>query len=122
MGESYVHAEWMLGWLRLRFLEQPEPAYAQFKKIYALVKSPQSQARFAFWAGEAAKKLGHPQESQAWYQKAANHSGTYYGQLANSRLRSSHKKSLAIFCFAKRPSFSNDLSKLFEKRPLVKVL
>ena len=122
MGESYVHAAWMLAWLRFSFLGQSESAYAQFKKVYALVKSPQSQARFAFWAGEAAKKLGHPQESQAWYQKAANHSGTYYGQLANSRLRSSHKNPLAIFCFAKKPSSSDALFKQFEKRPLVKVL
>ena len=122
MGESYVHAEWMLAWLRLRFLGQAETAYAQFKKIYALVKSPQSQARFAFWAGEAAKKLGHHQDCQTWYKKAANHSGTYYGQLAISQLRLVHKKPLAIFCFAKKPSTSDAVYKNFEKRPLVKVL
>jgi soluble lytic murein transglycosylase len=122
MGESYVHAKWMVGWLQLRFLNQPQPAYEQFKKMYALVKSPQSQARFAFWAGEAAKVLKQSTQSHNWYHKAAHHKGTFYGQLAISQLRHVHKKVIPIFHFIKTNAIPASTVSQFEKRPLVRVL
>ncbi len=122
-GENFVHASWMMGWLQLRFLNQPRRAFEQFKKVYPLVKTPQSQSRFAFWAGEAAKNLGLKIESINWYQKASLHPGTFYGQLAISRLRTfaEHGRRL-ILSFPQSLSVSTELKKSFNNRPLVKVL
>jgi len=93
-GENYVNANWLMGWISLRFLGQAKPAYNAFKNTYAQVKSPQSLSRFAFWTAEAAYKIGLRQEAEGWYNKAAAIEGTYYGFLASSRLKSIYKKSI----------------------------
>ena len=121
MGESFVHAQWMIGWLQLRFLNQPQAAFEQFKKIHGLVKTPQSQSRFAFWAGEAAKALGNGQQSYQWYKKAANHKGTFYGQLAISCLQITDP-SYRIENFLHKTSSTTVLKKKFSNRPFVQVL
>ena len=47
-GEGYVHAEWMIGWLQLKFLKQPEKKPMNVLRKYTLFFGPQSKSRFAF--------------------------------------------------------------------------
>jgi len=81
-GERYIEAEWMAGWISLRFLDDKAAALARFEHLYKAVKTPASQARAAYWAARAAKALGRTQDAMRWYTAAAHHVATYYGQLA----------------------------------------
>ncbi|MCB1563069.1 MAG: lytic transglycosylase domain-containing protein [Alphaproteobacteria bacterium] len=85
-GLSYAQAEWLAGWLALRFLHEPTQAYEHFQALYEKVNSPISRARAAYWAGRASEGFGDKTISQDWYRKAAQHQTVYYGQLAGAKL------------------------------------
>lgn len=81
-GEDFAEAEWLAGWLALRFEEQPRTALRHFAKMYEGVARPISQARAAYWAGRAADAVVDRAQARTWYDRAANHPSTFYGQLA----------------------------------------
>jgi len=86
-GADYAEAEWYLGWLALRFLNQAMIGKTHFEQMYEHVKSPISRGRAAYWAGRAWEDFGNPQKAIFWYSKAYHHPSTYYGQLASLRLK-----------------------------------
>jgi len=81
-GAPHARAEWLAGWIALRFLDRPGEAYQRFRALYEKVDSPVSRARAAYWAGRAAERLGNPPMARHWYERAAAHPTTFYGQLA----------------------------------------
>ena len=92
-GLGFAEGEWLAGWIALRFLDQPRDAYRHFQRLRMGVSSPISLARSTFWAGEAARVLaardpaeGWDEAGQGWYRLAAEHGGSFYGQLARGRL------------------------------------
>lgn len=86
-GFSFAQAEWLAGWLALRYLDQPLQAFKHFQSLHTKVKTPISRARAAYWAGRAAREIaGQDELSIKWYQSASRHITAYYGQLAASEL------------------------------------
>ncbi len=85
-GEEFIAAEWLAGWLALRFERQPNTALRHFEHLYAGAAAPVDQARAAYWAGRSAAALGQPALAGEWYQHAARYYVTYYGQLAADEL------------------------------------
>lgn len=85
-GIGFAQGEWLAGWISLRFLKQPRRGYEHFARLYYGVKSPISQSRGAYWAGEAARTMGNETWSKRWYKIAAGFRTTFYGQLAAHRL------------------------------------
>ena len=85
-GIAFAEGEFFAGWLALRFLRQPEQAYRHFQRLYEGVSYPISLSRAAYWAGEAANAIGEPDWARRWYELAANHMTTFYGQMAAARL------------------------------------
>ncbi|MGH1399248.1 MAG: lytic transglycosylase domain-containing protein, partial [Alphaproteobacteria bacterium] len=81
-GFAYAQAQWLTGWLALRFMNKPEEAYRRFTAFYQKVESPISKARAAYWAGRAAEKSGKQADARTWYQNAARYQTVFYGQLA----------------------------------------
>jgi len=86
---AYAEAEWLAGWIALRFLDNSQQALDHFTRLYENVRYPISLSRAAYWAGRALDKAGQPQEAQAWYVKGAQYITTFHGQLAVSRLENS---------------------------------
>ena len=84
---SVSEAEWLAGWISLRFLKDGETALAHFEKVYDSVQTPPSLARGAYWTGRTTEYLGRPDLAAEWYQRAATYVTTYYGQLALARLK-----------------------------------
>jgi soluble lytic murein transglycosylase len=84
---SVSEAEWLAGWIALRFLKDGEAALAHFEKVYDSVQTPPSLARGAYWTGRTTEALGRPDLAAEWYQRAATYVTTYYGQLALARLK-----------------------------------
>ena len=85
-GGDYAEAEWLSGWLALRFINRPKTAFRHFVRLYDRVVAPVRQARAAYWAGRAAAALRDQAGAVAWYRRAALHSASFYGQLASVEL------------------------------------
>jgi soluble lytic murein transglycosylase len=85
-GKMQADAEFLAGFIALRFLEDPKTARGHFQKLHDGVASPISRSRGAYWAGRAADSANDPAGARTWYAKAAEHLTTFYGQLAAGKL------------------------------------
>jgi soluble lytic murein transglycosylase len=85
-GLGFAEGEWLAGWIALRWLREPATALPHFTRLHAGVTTPVSRARGAYWAGRAAEAAGRDADARVWYETAARHLTTYYGQLAAARL------------------------------------
>ena len=113
-GFSYAQAQWLAGWLALRFLNKPEEGYERFESLYRKVKTPMSKARASYWAGRAAHDLKKKDLEQSWYKKAAEFQTVFYGQLANAALSRSNKLPKS-----KLPRLSNTEKRNYQKNEFV---
>ena len=85
-ASTYSEAEWLAGWIALRFLDDARAALAHFTRMHGAVTTPISRARAAYWAGLAAATLGDPEGAGLWYGRAAAYPATFYGQIAITRI------------------------------------
>ncbi len=116
-GEAFADAEWLSGWISLRFLREPARSAEHFAHLDANVSSPVSRARALYWRAEAARALGQTEEANARLADAARFEYTYYGQLAANKLGQP-----AYFTLAAPAVISSDARARFESRELVRVL
>ncbi|MCZ6523941.1 MAG: lytic transglycosylase domain-containing protein [Alphaproteobacteria bacterium] len=85
-GADFAEAEWLAGWIALRFLDEDRVAYGHFARLYEAVRFPISRARGAYWAGRSAESMGESKLAQQWYALGAAHPTAFYGQLAALKL------------------------------------
>src|SRR6202011_3162369 len=78
--------EFTAGWIALRFLRAASPAALHFARIGVGSANPTTLARAGYWQGRAAEAAGRSQEAHTAYAAAAEHSTSYYGQLARAKL------------------------------------
>jgi soluble lytic murein transglycosylase len=117
-GAAYADAEWLAGWISLRFLKDFEVARAHFQAMHGAVEYPISLARAAYWAGRALEAKGNDEGAVDWYRKAAVNPLTYYGQLAFAHLRPGRSLELpAAFATSAEPAEAE----AFETHDLVQV-
>lgn len=116
-GENFASAEFLSGWIALRFLKKPEVALKHFEKLHKGVKSPISVARARFWLAKTHHALGDKDTSTSWYDKAKVHKATYYGQLAHKEVtgQTPNFKPAAL-------SVDGATKNKFENRDLVKAI
>ena len=81
-GGDFAEAEWLSGWIALRFLNEPAVALNHFSRLYNAVQFPVSRSRAAYWAGRAATEMKDDALTRQWYGDAARFPTTFYGQLA----------------------------------------
>jgi soluble lytic murein transglycosylase len=116
-GEAFADAEWLSGWLSLRFLNQPQRAAEHFSHLSENVSSPVSLSRALYWRAQAAEALGRRDEAEQMLSQAARFNFTYYGQLAATR--GSLTASLSL---PDTSRISNEARTRFENRELVRAL
>jgi soluble lytic murein transglycosylase len=85
-AEKRIDAEVHAGWIALRFLNHPATAARHFSSAAQIATRPISIARSLYWQGRAAEALGASREARGYFERAAEYSVTYYGQLARTRL------------------------------------
>jgi peptidoglycan lytic transglycosylase len=85
-GFYRVDAHFTAGWVALRFLRDPKTAAEHFAHIVEGTENPHSLGRGGYWQGRAAEAMGQNAQAKAFYEAAAQHTATYYGQLARARL------------------------------------
>ncbi len=78
-GVPGVEADWLAGWIALRFLGDSRAAYRHFRAMHSTVTMPVSIARAAYWAGLSAEG---DEETTRWLDEAALYPATFYGQMA----------------------------------------
>jgi soluble lytic murein transglycosylase len=78
--------EFTAGWIALRFLRDPATAAQHFARIGVGSLNPTALARAGYWQGRAAEAAGRSQDARNAYAAAAEHSTSYYGQLARAKL------------------------------------
>ncbi|MBT6404653.1 MAG: lytic transglycosylase domain-containing protein [Rhodospirillaceae bacterium] len=81
-GAAFAESEFLAGWIQLSFLKAPNAAENHFATLYEGVRYPISRARGAFWKGRAAAARGEQEHAREWWQRAAEHPSTFYGQQA----------------------------------------
>ena len=85
-GGDYAEAEFNAGWIALRFLNEPERAETHFLALASVVATPISLSRAYYWLGRAAAAQKDSGLAASYYQSAAQHYYSYYGQLAAEEL------------------------------------
>ena len=113
---SYGDAEWLSGWIALRFLNKPTEARKHFAAIEGNVASPISVSRAAYWLGRAEVAAGHAKRAEAAYRRAAAIPTAFYGQLAALELATSPAVPAASF-----PDAGAKERKAFEQQPVARV-
>ncbi len=85
-GADFAAAEFMAGWLALRFNKQADKAFGHFEALYNGAATPISKSRGAYWAGKASKALQQDSIATQWFQAAARYQTAFYGQMAIAEL------------------------------------
>lgn len=85
-GSSYSEAEFLTGYIALRYHKDPALALDHFTRIMARAATPYGKARAAYWSGRAAEAAGDKETAAKWYTAGAEHMATFYGQLAAHQL------------------------------------
>ena len=85
---NYSEAQFLAGWIALRFLNQPDTALNHFHLLAKAVGRPISKARAYYWIGRAHEAAGNLAEAAAAYRTATQAPETFYGQLALAKIDS----------------------------------
>lgn len=83
---SYSDAEFVCGYITLRFRHDPAEAFDHFAHILARSTSPYAKARAAYWGGRAAEAENKGDLANKWYAVGAENMATFYGQLSAHEL------------------------------------
>jgi soluble lytic murein transglycosylase len=116
-GEAFAEAEWLAGWLQLRFLDNAARAAEHFSHLSENVSAPVSRARALYWRAEAARALNQTEEAERLLTEAARFNFTYYGQLAATR--GNRTATLSLPPIAR---VSDETRARFQNRELVRAL
>jgi soluble lytic murein transglycosylase len=85
-GNAFSEAEFLLGYIALRYMKQPALAFEHFSQILTRVNTPYAKSRAGYWGGRAAEAQGKSELAAKWYAAGADHMATFYGQLAAHQL------------------------------------
>lgn len=78
-------AEFHAGWYALRALNDPKTASRHFGRILEVSNRPLSASRAWYWLGRASE-VAKDGKARDYFARAAQHSSTFYGQLAAARI------------------------------------
>lgn len=79
-------AEWLSGWIALRFLNRPYVALEHFNYIYNNCSYPISLSKASYWLGKTYQTIDDNKKAKYWYTKSANFPLTFYGQISTKML------------------------------------
>jgi soluble lytic murein transglycosylase len=85
-GQPYAEAEWLAGWIALRFLHDAPAAELHFGNLYQHVVTPIGKGRGAYWSARAFEAAGDKLAAHHWYELAAANTTSFYGQLASAQI------------------------------------
>src|SRR5208282_2805796 len=84
-GDNLSEAEFLAGWVALRFLHDPSRAVRHFEAS-SIAGFPRGQARAAYWLGRAKLEGGAAKDARRYFAEAASRFYLFYGALAHQAL------------------------------------
>ncbi len=85
-GDAYIEAEFLAGWISLRFLNEPNTALGHLLAARTAAKSSKSIALSEYWLGRTALALGDGASANLHFHAAARYPQYFYGQLGRQAL------------------------------------
>jgi soluble lytic murein transglycosylase len=85
-GDALVEAEFLSGWIALRFLSEPQDALIHFIALRGAAKSSKQIALAEYWLGRTALVLGDRGNAIVHFHAAAKYPQYFYGQLGRQAL------------------------------------
>lgn len=79
---DYIDAEFMSGWIALRYLKKTSIALIHFKRLEKAADGPRSKSSAAYWLSRTYKARGNKALANKYLERSASRPRTYYGQLA----------------------------------------
>ncbi|WP_159104330.1 lytic transglycosylase domain-containing protein [Sneathiella glossodoripedis] len=116
-GGKFASAEWLAGWIALRFLHEYDEALVHFTRLYENVSYPISRARGAYWIARAYAAMKDEKSAKYWFEEATRYSSTFYGQVAMSELGLESAPELK-----KKSSFNRETRQRLDKNELVMIV
>jgi soluble lytic murein transglycosylase len=112
-----LDAEFLAGWLALRFVNDNDEARQHFQVLFENAQTPISRARGAYWLGRTYEAMGDSSDAEQAYQVAAAMNVTYYGQLAAAKVDSN-----AMVSAAPEPTIPAPVRNEFYSRDMVQAV
>ena len=110
-GLEFSEAEFLAGWIALRYLKSPTAALVHFKKLEAGVSRPISLARARYWKARCYEATGDLVSAVEQYKLAAQAPESFYGQIALARIDASptlHVNDMSVDAAAVRDDFEKE--------------
>jgi len=85
-GNSYIEAEFLAGWVALRYLNKPQAALRHFLALRKAATDSRNIARGEYWLGRTALELGDRGSAVIHFHGAAKYPQYFYGQLGRQAL------------------------------------
>ena len=85
-GDSYVEAEFLAGWIALRYLNEPHAALRHFLALRRAATDSRRIALGEYWLGRTALALGDRGSAVIHFHVAAKYPQYFYGQLGRQSL------------------------------------
>jgi soluble lytic murein transglycosylase len=85
-GDDMPDAEFLAGWIALRYLRNTDAALKHFTRLYDGATSRTDKARGGYWLGRTYLAMGDKGTASQYFKGAAQHSTIYYGQLAREHV------------------------------------
>jgi soluble lytic murein transglycosylase len=85
-GDSYVEAEFLAGWVALRYLNEPHTALRHFIALRRAATDSRNIALGEYWLGRTALALGDRGSAVIHFHGAAKYPQYFYGQLGRQAL------------------------------------
>ena len=127
--ETRSEAEFLAGWVALRFMKEPRLAEPHFEAARLIKGYARDEARAAYWLGRTKLALGARKEAERFFREAASRFYTYYGSLGLQALRKGapcefrappHPEQEAIAAFVNEDAFKAVMiAKQLDLQPLL---
>src|SRR5262245_88026 len=85
-GDNFIEAEFLAGWIALRFLDDPNLALKHFLSLRRVATSSKSIALGEYWLGRTGLDLGDRGSAMVHFYNAAKYPQYFYGQLGRQSL------------------------------------
>ena len=85
-GDGFIEAEFLAGWIALRFLNDPNSALRHFVSLRGAATSSRSIALGEYWLGRTALVFGDSKAAMVHFHAAAKYPQHFYGQLARQSI------------------------------------
>ncbi len=107
-NSEYSEAEWLTGWIALRFLKEPKIALKHFEEVNKSVSYPISTSRSTYWIGASYEAMNDKVKAMKWYKIASDYPTYFYGQIAMHKYHALEGLALENFSLPQIPEVSQD--------------